>query len=494
MNPAPPHVIPGAGSKAASAPDAEPPSSTRSGAIQYLSPGQKIADRYEVLGVLGQGGMGVVYRCRDREGELLAVKRVVLPAANADEYLGWFLAEAQALAGLSHDNIVRARDFGQLRDGTPYLAMDLVEGVSLQQLIAEALPFPLLWSLADQVLAALSHAHARGVVHGDLKPSNVVVEHEGRLEPRARLFDFGLAKRCRGQLDKRLGQRSAPSHPPPSAGTPGYMAPEQILGRRSEIGPATDLYALGCILYRALAGRPPFQTEDRRELDFHCFREPAVLEPLVPVPNGVVEFVMQLLRKRPCDRASSAGELRQRWKEFEPPLREHHDLRVDDSRAARGDELTTGSETTRRISPRTQRSSALKLLRSKRWLPGLLSIRPSPLVGRTALCQKLSVRLGDVASTSGGRRAAVVLTGPAGVGKSRLADCICTEAEEAGTAVVLRGFRPGSAGRDGIAMALSERYGLGGGALRMLPAALAERCQPEDLGALVDWILRRLDA
>ena len=494
MNPAPPRVISGARSNAASAPDAEQPNSSRPGAIHYLSVGQRIADRYEVLGVLGQGGMGVVYRCRDRTGELLAVKRVVLPAANADEYLGWFLAEAQALAGLCHDNIVRARDFGQLRDGTPYLAMDLVEGVSLQQLIAEALPFPSVWSLVDQVLAALSHAHARGVVHGDLKPSNVVVEYDGRPEPRARLFDFGLAKRCRGLLDVRLGQRSAPSHPPPSAGTPGYMAPEQILGRRSEIGPATDLYALGCILYRALAGRPPFQTENRRELDFHCFREPEVLEPVVTVPGGVVEFVMQLLHKRPCDRATSAGELRYRWKEFQPLTHEFHEIRARDWRTPRGDELTTDSEITRRISPRTQRSSALNLLRSKRWLPGLLSIRPSPLVGRTALCRKLSDRLLDVARASGGRRAGVVLTGPAGVGKSRLADFICTEAEEAGTAVVLRGFRPGSAGRDGIAVALSERYGLGGGALRMLPAALAERCQPEDLGAVVDWILRRLDA
>ena len=438
--------------------------------------------------------MGVVYRCRDVTGELLAVKRVVLPAQNADEHLGWFLAEAQALAGLCHDNIVRAKDFGQLRDGTPYLAMELVLGVSLQQLIAEPLPLSLLWTLTDQVLAALSHAHARGVVHGDLKPSNIVVENDCRLGPRARLFDFGLAKRCRGQLDTRLGQKSAPSHPPPSAGTPGYMAPEQILGRRSEICPATDLYALGCILYRALAGQAPFSSEPRHELDFHCFREPSPLVPLVEVPKALSDFVLQLLRKRPWDRAASAAEVRQLWKNFQPTSRDRQELPPrSKSRREQREELTTGSRTTRRISPRSTRTSALKLRRSTQWLPGLLSIRPSPLVGRNVLCRELYERFEAVARAPAVRRIGVVLTGPAGVGKSRLADWLCTEAEEAGSAVVLRGFRADANGRDPLALALSERYALGSGALRLLPGVLAERCQPEDLGAVVDWILRRLD-
>ncbi len=493
MNPVAPRLVP-ALLKAGSAPEGDSPKSSRPEAAQYLAPGQRIADRYEVLGVLGEGGMGVVYRCRDKTGELLAVKRVVLPASNADEHMGWFLAEAQALAGLSHDNIVRARDFGQLRDGTPYLAMELVAGVSLQQLIADPLPLSLLWTLTDQVLAALAHAHARGVVHGDLKPSNVVVESDSRLGPRARLFDFGLAKRYRAQLDPRLGQKQAPSHPPPSAGTPGYMAPEQILGRRSEICPATDLYALGCILYRALAGRAPFTNENRHQLDFHCFREPAPLVPLIEVPKPLIDFVMQLLKKRPWDRASSAAEVRSLWRDFQPTTRDRHDIHPRPrSGQHRKDELTTGSATTRRISPRGARSGAQKLRRSSRWLPGLLSIRPSPLVGRTALCRHLFDRFSAVSEASSGRRLAVVLTGPAGVGKSRLADWLCTEVEEVGSAIVLRGHRNGASGRDGLALALSDRYGLGGGALRMLPTQLAERCQPDDLGALVDWILRRLE-
>jgi serine/threonine protein kinase len=438
--------------------------------------------------------MGVVYRCRDESGELLAVKRVVLPATNADEHLGWFLAEAQALAALSHDNIVRAKDFGQLRDGTPYLAMELVAGVSLQQLISDPLPLSVLWTLTDQVLAALSHAHARGIVHGDLKPSNIVVASDRRVGPRARLFDFGLAKRCRGQLDPRLGQTAAPSHPPPSAGTPGYMAPEQILGRRSEICPATDLYALGCILYRALTGQAPFSSEHRHELDFHCFREPAPLVPLIEVPKVLCDFVMQLLHKRPWDRASSAAEVRRLWRDFRPTSRARQELPPrSKSRRQLREELTTGSVTTRRISPSAESSSSLGLRRSNQWLPGLLSIRPTPLVGRTALCRELYERFEVLERTPGGRRMGIVLTGPAGVGKSRLADWLCTEIEEAGSAVVLRGFRSGANGCDPLAVALSERYALGSRALRLLPTMLAERCQPDDLGAVVDFILRRAD-
>jgi serine/threonine protein kinase len=311
--------------------------------------------------------------------------------------------------------------------------MELVAGVSLQQLIVDPLPLSLLWTLTDQMLAALAHAHARGVVHGDLKPSNVVVESDCRLGPRARLFDFGLAKRYRAQLDSRLGQKPAPSHPPPSAGTPGYMAPEQILGRRSEICPATDLYALGCILYRALSGRGAFTNENRHQLDFHCFREPAPLVPLIEVPKPLIDFVMQLLKKRPWDRASSAAEVRALWKDFQPTTLDHHEIRPRSrSGQHRKEELTTGSETTRRISPRGARSEAKKLRRSTRWLPGLLSIRPSPMVGRTGLCRHLLDRFAEVADAPSGRRLAVLLTGPAGVGKSRLAHFLCTELEESG--------------------------------------------------------------
>ena len=179
----------------------------------YLSPGQFLADRYQVLRVVGEGWMGVVYACRDKAGELCAVKRVVLPGQR--RRIAFVFVASAALAAMN-TKYRRARDFGKLRDGTPYLVMDLVQGVSLQQLLGEAVDWKLLWSLVDQVLAALSHAHARGIVHGDLKPANVVVDFDDADRGRARLFDFGLAKRRRVDLDPRLGQRGAPRSRPPT--------------------------------------------------------------------------------------------------------------------------------------------------------------------------------------------------------------------------------------------------------------------------------------
>ena len=124
-------------------------------------PGDLIADRYEVIDVLGEGGMGIVHKCRDLFDEgLVAVKRVIVPdSSHAEEYVMWFYKEARALAALSHPSIVRARDFGQLRDGSPYLAMDLATGVSLHDLMHAGLTFPVIWSVIDQVLNGLAHAH-----------------------------------------------------------------------------------------------------------------------------------------------------------------------------------------------------------------------------------------------------------------------------------------------------------------------------------------------
>lgn len=457
----------------------------------YLSPGQLLADRYQVIRVVGEGGMGVVYACRDEGGELCAVKRVVLPEANADESLSWFVAEAQALAAMNHENIVRARDFGQLRDGTPYLVMDLVQGVSLQQLLGEAVDWKLLWSLVDQVLAALSHAHARGIVHGDLKPANVVVDFDDAGRGRARLFDFGLAKRRRVDLDPRLGQRGAPSQPPSNAGTPGYMAPEQILGRASEISSSTDLYALGCILYRVLAGRAPVVHVGQRPLDFQAFHEPE--PPSVPphLPQGLLPFVLSLLVPKPWLRVGSAAEVRRRFAAFRPGVGASGALVLP----TRGPETDRADppivlETTARVEPVTPQRQLFRLCRSHSWPPGLLGIRASPLVGREDACRSLREQYERVARGDETPRAAVVLSGPAGVGKSRLAEHLCTQVEEEGTGVALRGYRPHQfRGRDPLALALADRFELGGGALRILPSGLAHRCDEGDLGSVVDWVL-----
>jgi serine/threonine protein kinase len=465
------------------------PRARRRRAALYLAPGQKLADRYEIVRVIGEGGMGVVYSCRDRTGELLAVKRVVLPESNPEEYLRWFVAEARALAALSHENVVRARDFGQLKDGTPYLVMDLVEGVLWQQLSVDPSRFPLLWTLVDQVLSALAHAHARGIVHGDLKPSNVIVDLDQRGQPRARLFDFGLAKRRRSLLDPRLVEPVSPSEPPTSAGTPGYMAPEQILGRTSEISGATDLYALGCFLYRVLAGRPLVVHETRKELDFHAFQAPARPPPLPGVSPALVDFVLSLLVLEPWRRTSSAAEARRAWQAFRPSERRCPTDAISSLLVQSVEDAGNGNlEQTRRIGSRPRGGRSGRLGRSNRWLSGLLSVRASPLVGRTEQQRALEHCFENVLGSEQ-RQRAVLLTGPSGVGKSRLAEWLCTELEERGCAVALRGFRPApNVPRDPLALALAERFGSGGGALRLLPSELLERCAETDLGAVVDWV------
>ena len=148
--------------------------------LPYIPSGTVLAGRYEVRRELGRGGMGVVYLCRDTySGESVALKRLFRADAKTDpEDVWWFQQEARCLASLDHPSIVRARDFGILADSTPFLAMDVAPGRSLLSwLEIGAVPWPwpytVLWSVLDQILAGLAHAHARGVIHGDLKPTNL---------------------------------------------------------------------------------------------------------------------------------------------------------------------------------------------------------------------------------------------------------------------------------------------------------------------------------
>ncbi|HEX6275989.1 MAG TPA: serine/threonine-protein kinase, partial [Polyangiaceae bacterium] len=194
-----------------SAAAAAPPPAEKVLSGSPVLPGHFIADRYEVLSVLGEGGMGIVYRCRDQPtGQQVAIKRVIPPPGNlANEYVAWFYKEARALAALDHPNIVRALDFGQLRDGSPFFAMQLVSGTSLHDLTHARLGFPLIWTIADQILGALAHAHARGVIHGDLKPSNVLVERREHEPPDIHVLDFGLAWLRLDAHDERLSGTKA---------------------------------------------------------------------------------------------------------------------------------------------------------------------------------------------------------------------------------------------------------------------------------------------
>jgi tetratricopeptide (TPR) repeat protein len=241
--------------------------------------------------------MGVVYRAQGSMGQV-AVK-VMLPQGQDDpEELARFQVELRALGLLRHPGIVRVHDAGT-DAGRPYLVMELLEGESLDARLRRkgALsPRRAAW-VGAKLARALAHAHEHNVVHRDLKPANVFLTRDG--EPV--LVDFGLA-RVRGGALTATGDL---------LGTPLYMAPEQATGDRSRIGPATDIYGLGAVLYRCLADRPPFSTESLNEvLEAIRFLEPKPLSRYCEdLPPGLEQVILRCMAKDPADRWGSAAEL-----------------------------------------------------------------------------------------------------------------------------------------------------------------------------------------
>ena len=416
-------------------------------------PGDVIAGRYSVQGVLGEGGMGIVYRCHDQHaGEVIALKRVVVPdIEHADEYIMWFYKEARALAAVDHPAIVGARDFGRLKDGSPYLAMDLAEGVSLHDLMHAGLGWPAIWHVVDQVLGALGHAHARGIIHGDLKPSNVLVEEVAGEPPLVHMLDFGLAWLKADPHDERLdGAKALEFKPHAGAGTPGYMAPEQIQHEQHHITGATDLYALGCILYRLIGRGPPFGGTSKELLRAHAYSEVPRLVPAIDLPSGALQFVMQLLKKRAWDRFEYAAQAREQWAELRP-------VDVDPSHFV----LPKIRPAAARALPKGQGEPGRNPLldADSEGAVGLLSIRQSPLVGRHGIRQTLREACDELIDDVGQKHRLVILVGPAGSGKSRIAEWLCESVHEEGSMIPLYArYRRSRGPLDGIVGAITRHY------------------------------------
>lgn len=254
-------------------------------------PEQLEAD-YEILDVLGRGGMGVVYKARQQAlNRLVALKMVRRADLENDELLARFRAEAEVVASLHHPQIVQVYDYGE-HDGAPYLALELIEGGSLAERL-DGSP----WNprraaaLIEEVARAVHFAHERGVVHRDLKPNNLLISGDG--EPlQLKIADFGLAKVFRDD---------SVSHTQTGAllGTPSYMAPEQAYGRASAVGPAADVYALGAILYELLSGRPPYRGETAIDaLQQLLLAEPVSIYRLVPgLPRDLATICSKCLER-----------------------------------------------------------------------------------------------------------------------------------------------------------------------------------------------------
>jgi serine/threonine-protein kinase len=275
------------------------PAEDSSGRWRKLKLPTTIGD-YELIEEVGRGGMGVVFRARqislDRE---VAVKMILRGRLASDTDLQRFLEEAAATARLEHANIVPVYEVGDI-DGRPFFSMQFVEGETLADRVARG---PLSPREAAQLIAeiagAVDFAHAEGILHRDLKPSNIMISPDNTPV----VMDFGLAKRVGGEADMtRSGM---------VVGTPAYMSPEQASGRRSLVGPATDVYSLGCLLYFALTGRPPFVAESPMELVMLVIeQDPVPPRALRPTIDRDLEMIVVRCLQKPIDlRYQSAGAL-----------------------------------------------------------------------------------------------------------------------------------------------------------------------------------------
>jgi serine/threonine protein kinase len=280
---------------------------------------------YEILDVLGRGGMGIVYKARQLTlGRLVALKVMRSAREQDPEYRSRFRREAETLARLQHPNIVHIYDFGE-SEGCLYLALELVAGGSLAQRLRTHTLRPHEAARLLEVLAqTIQVAHDAGILHRDLKPPNILLAEppspagadnqacQSRGEERhgPKVTDFGLARQVEVPGETRTGQ---------AMGTPDYMAPEQARGAAGWSTPAVDIYALGAVLYETLTGRPPFRAESPFEtLQLVVTEDPVPPSQLQPrVPRDLETICLKCLRKLPADRYASAADLAEDLRRFQ---------------------------------------------------------------------------------------------------------------------------------------------------------------------------------
>lgn len=286
---------------------------TEEEAIPPLESGRVIGD-YQMLELLGRGGMGVVYRARQRSlNRLVAVKVLVAGEFADSEARRRFQAEAAAAARLRHPNIVAIYEIGE-HEGQPFFSMELVEGRTFADLVRDG-PIPPVTAarLLQPVAEAIHFAHTQGVLHRDLKPSNLLLDGFGL----PRVSDFGLARRLDAAERFTLTGEVL--------GSPSYLAPEQARGDRAREGPVSDVYALGAILYHLLTGRPPFLGASPQAI----LRAVVETEPLAPrrlnstIPLDLETICFKCLEKEPARRYATAQELAEELGRFlsHEPLR-----------------------------------------------------------------------------------------------------------------------------------------------------------------------------
>lgn len=274
--------------------------------------GRTIADRYRIDQVIGRGGMGIVYRVEHvRIGKMMAMKLLHGELARDKDVVKRFRREADAVSKLDHQNTVQVFDFGR-SEGLMYLVMELLAGKDLGVIVEleRALPFERVARIAAQIAGSVAQAHARGIVHRDLKPENVRILADGAEPDFVKVMDFGLAK----LRENEEASSASITRAGLIVGTPYYMAPEQIRGEATD--PRTDVYALGALMYKCLAGVPPFWASTpvgvltKHLTDAVVPPSVKTVRPDIPIPKEAEAIVLRAMEKDPRARHESMDELR----------------------------------------------------------------------------------------------------------------------------------------------------------------------------------------
>ena len=439
--------------------------------------------------------MGVVWLGRHTEQDVPVAVKILKPRPRRSTAVNRkaFLQEVRAVSALDHPGVVWIFDSGvlpaqtarqaaaegeDLAEGSPYLVMEYASRGTLRQLKR-----PPVWSELKAILLALldalAHAHARGVLHRDLKPDNVLIAGHNDLRPGFKLTDFGIA---------HLLREGSPGEDRP-IGTPQYMAPEQIRSETHLYGPHTDLYALGSMVWRVVTGRLPHHGLKGPSLMYaQLTKDPPPLEPLMAVPEGFEDFLRTLLRKAPHERfqrAADAAVALDSLPDPDAPAARALQLLDDEDRPLGPDTTATlkiligRSPSKRKLDPsirppfpdtwRMPDTAPTRPLRLMGAGLGLFGIRPVPFVARDAERDVLWKALSEVHTYRSAR--VVVVRGGTGVGKSRLVSWVADRAHEVGAAHVLRATFSANAGPAPLRHALIRLLK----SMTMSPADAAER-------------------
>lgn len=463
---------------------------------------------FQLVDRAGRGGMAEVWRARHVSlGTPVAVKIMTGSMALDSRYRDRFVREVQAVARFDHPGIVRVFDYGEaddeaagVRRGAPYLIMELADrGVLEPEGVGS---YSVLRRVVLQLLDALAYSHARGVIHRDLKPANVLLVSDGP-QVRAKLTDFGIAHADDPDTDVTRGTLSE------TAGTPDYMPPEQLQAQWREYGPWTDLYALGCMIWELTTGTVPFTGPNRIQVALkHMSEEPPALKARFAVPPEFEEWLRRLLAKKPFERFTCAADAAFALSRMSAPAQEmwsqpNSDLFSTpdtggiglDSSSWEDDDATLissagalglGSESSAALEavedattvlafndvamlleqapstsnvppiPPTWRAEETKGETHIGLGMGLFGLREVPFVDRVSERDSIWQALREVGSS--GRPRAIVLRGPSGVGKSRLAQWVTRRAQEVGAATLLYAPHSSTVGAQQGASKMLERF------------------------------------